>query len=368
MENHSYQTRLNRPWTEPVKVIVDLSLEAQMDKKEADACVQMCGRIYSVNKGSEKPLRLHFTSFRMNSALLNELWRIETRQLHADFNTEHFSTLFEPERLIYLTNESNNVIDTLEPNHIYIIGGMDDHYKHGKTFLRVAEEFGIRHARLPIFSTVILNNHGFLRMDNVFEMLLLFNAGKTWRQTLMKFVPDLDATAVDAAECFKQLCRVDELNKGVAKTNPLLLHFSGIRGAVKDRIMRDIEGLDWAVKYSTEQFMEQYEPEKLIILTNESENVVDKLELNHAYVIAGLPDQLPHGKRFLQLAIRLGIRHARLPLGDVNKNTLITIDRMFQILLNIYAGKALEQTPMDVQSSTSTAGTSKQYQKIIRLQ
>lgn len=43
---------------------------------------------------------------------------------------KHFTDIFSKEKIVYLTAESENVIEKIEDDHIYIIGGLVDHNSH----------------------------------------------------------------------------------------------------------------------------------------------------------------------------------------------------------------------------------------------
>lgn len=47
--------------------------------------------------------------------------------LQVKFHAEHYSNLFAKEKIVYLTSESDNIIENLENDATYIIGGLVDH-------------------------------------------------------------------------------------------------------------------------------------------------------------------------------------------------------------------------------------------------
>lgn len=46
------------------------------------------------------------------------------------FHEQSYLDLFPKDKLVYLTSESENVIESFEDDSIYIIGGLVDHNEH----------------------------------------------------------------------------------------------------------------------------------------------------------------------------------------------------------------------------------------------
>ena len=44
------------------------------------------------------------------------------------FNEEHFEQMFNKDDIVYLTPDSDNVLDTLSKEHVYILGGLVDEH------------------------------------------------------------------------------------------------------------------------------------------------------------------------------------------------------------------------------------------------
>ena len=47
-----------------------------------------------------------------------------------NFETEDYLNVFDKEQIIYLSSESPNVLQELDENHVYVIGGLVDYNHH----------------------------------------------------------------------------------------------------------------------------------------------------------------------------------------------------------------------------------------------
>jgi hypothetical protein len=58
--------------------------------------------------------------------------------------------IWPAERVVYLTSDSSCVLVDLDPNKVYIIGGLLDHNSHPGVSYEKAKQSNFGHARLPI--------------------------------------------------------------------------------------------------------------------------------------------------------------------------------------------------------------------------
>lgn len=75
----------------------------------------------------------------------------------------------QKENLVYLTADSENVLDELDPKAIYIIGGLVDRNRWKGLTMNKAKEQGIKTAKLPIGSYLKMSSSQVL----LFSLLLL---------------------------------------------------------------------------------------------------------------------------------------------------------------------------------------------------
>ena len=92
-------------------------------------------------------------------------------------------------KLVYLTADSPNTIEELEPSDVYIIGGIVDRNRYIKLTLDRAEKDGIRHGRLPIGDYVSLSSSAVLTDNQVFQMIALQYQYADWQKTLSEVIP-----------------------------------------------------------------------------------------------------------------------------------------------------------------------------------
>ena len=93
-------------------------------------------------------------------------------------------------KLIYLTSDSENVLDTLEDDKIYIIGGIVDRNRLKRAAIGRAEEQGIATAKLPIEEYLSMVSTKVLTCNHVFDILLKYREhGNDWKKALLDVLP-----------------------------------------------------------------------------------------------------------------------------------------------------------------------------------
>lgn len=70
------------------------------------------------------------------------------------------------DKIIYLTSESENIIDHLEHDCVYVIGGLVDHNAHKGMCYKLATEASIRHGRLPLDKFLQMKARKVLTIDH----------------------------------------------------------------------------------------------------------------------------------------------------------------------------------------------------------
>lgn len=86
-------------------------------------------RSYSLNRRSTSPMQLHITNF--NGAAVKEMSKHDGyKNWDLNFHSTSYLDQFPTDKLVYLTSESDNVIEALDADKIYIIGGFVDHNAH----------------------------------------------------------------------------------------------------------------------------------------------------------------------------------------------------------------------------------------------
>ncbi len=141
-------------WGQPL--VIDLSFMGMMSYKNAKG---MAYReiTYSLlaNREHPTPFQLHFTNYNEKcdkTQLLFDLhpYLRDDPAFPAALSPKCHTELFDKDRLVYLTPDSKNDLNTFSGNDIYVIGALNDRGVHAPYTLAQARKDGIRHARLPL--------------------------------------------------------------------------------------------------------------------------------------------------------------------------------------------------------------------------
>uniref|UniRef100_A0A2M4BUN8 tRNA (guanine(9)-N(1))-methyltransferase n=1 Tax=Anopheles marajoara TaxID=58244 RepID=A0A2M4BUN8_9DIPT len=173
-----------------IEIAVDLSFDGMMIDKDVAKCVKQLLRMYTLNRRAPRPVPLHFTGIVADGAVQRHLSRYDGyKHWDVKVSSSPLLDIFPRERLVYLTSESENVLERLEPNGVYVIGGLVDHNQHKGHCLRLAQELGVRHARLPLTEHLVIKTRTILTINQVFEIMLHIHAGRDWQSVLLEVLP-----------------------------------------------------------------------------------------------------------------------------------------------------------------------------------
>ncbi|KFO86110.1 tRNA methyltransferase 10 B, partial [Buceros rhinoceros silvestris] len=107
-----------------------------------------------------------------------------------DTTQESYLDLFPSDAIVYLTPDSENVLEDIDPNKVYILGGLVDESIHKKLTLQRAREQSLQTARLPIREYMVksLSSKNYhsetLAINQVFDVLSKYYETRSWPAAL----------------------------------------------------------------------------------------------------------------------------------------------------------------------------------------
>ncbi|KAI6200425.1 TRNA methyltransferase 10-like protein A [Aphelenchoides besseyi] len=165
----------------PYTVVVDMSEFQQMNDMLIRKTFTQLNFAYAANRRAENPLQYHIAHLNGRTKMMFDEfpgykeWDVYQHQ-------ESILELWPPEQLIYLTADSDNIIDKLDPHKVYVIGGLLDRNHYPGLSKRKAEIMKTGHARLPIDEHV-------LTINQVFEIILRYYQTNSWEEAFFSVIP-----------------------------------------------------------------------------------------------------------------------------------------------------------------------------------
>lgn len=183
--------RLNKvTTTENFDKLVHVAIDCKYDHLMSDQDLTKLGKqvawCYKVNRRCEHPVQYHLCGLSQNL-------RSHLDPTHGNWDVHYHdsleSTTTDQSNLVYLTAESDYVLEKLDPGLVYIIGGLVDH-NHQKGYChQLAEKQQIKTARLPLSENVDMKTRRVLTVNHVFEILVAFRSTQDWKSAILKVLP-----------------------------------------------------------------------------------------------------------------------------------------------------------------------------------
>ncbi|BAT87580.1 uncharacterized protein HKW66_Vig0070310 [Vigna angularis] len=190
LEKENKRERLTVAREQGQNVVVDLQFSHLMNPNEIHSLVQQVMYCYAVNGRCASPAHLWLTGCdgEMDSALKRipgfDKWIIEKE------NRSYIEALCDrKEDLVYLTADSEIVLEELDLKKFYIIGGLVDRNRWKGITLKKAQEQGIQTAKLPIGNFMKMSSSQVLTVNQVVEILLKFLETKDWKTSFFAVIP-----------------------------------------------------------------------------------------------------------------------------------------------------------------------------------
>lgn len=170
-------------------LVMDLSFSWCMTVPDTKSTISQLKFSYSVLRKAAFPFRLVITSLIGREAsdlvhsaaaqaeVLSSLPQFEGFSHFPPKIThdQHWSELYDASKVVFLTADAPDVLDTIQPDTVYVIGAFVDHNQQKGLSYAAAERHCVRSARLPIKESIDLGNRcKVLTINHVVDVLVRY--------------------------------------------------------------------------------------------------------------------------------------------------------------------------------------------------
>lgn len=189
----------------PIIIVFDLDFLMYMKHHEIKSLSHQLTYAYRVNKNNNTKICFYFTSF--TSKIKEELEKMGALNWHCKFFEKEFYQIEElmssDRSIIYLSPDSDDDLETVDKNSIYIIGGLvDKPVIKNRSLLKVKQimnddyininqnkEMVITTKRLPLKKYVDNVKNYVLNINTVVEILSKYIDCGDWKEAIMASLP-----------------------------------------------------------------------------------------------------------------------------------------------------------------------------------
>ncbi|BFZ56387.1 tRNA (guanine(9)-N(1))-methyltransferase [Savitreella phatthalungensis] len=203
-EQQDRQKRRSKVRDSGVTIILDCEFDELMTPNEIISLSGQIARCYADNRAAMRRVKLLVTGVtgklgaRYRDVLkdVQKSWKritfYERAYLGAptdDSSEPEVVAGLSKDRLVYLSADADEVLETLEPGYTYIVGGIVDHNRYKNLCLDKARAQGIRTAQLPIAKYMDMTSRRVLTVNQVHEICLHYLDGRDWAVAFDKAIP-----------------------------------------------------------------------------------------------------------------------------------------------------------------------------------
>ncbi|SCU94260.1 LAME_0F06766g1_1 [Lachancea meyersii CBS 8951] len=190
-----------------IKIKIDCAFDDLMNDKEVISLSNQITRAYSFNKRENHFADVTVTSF--NKRLKERFDRDLSDSRYNEWKNFKFSEdpQLPVENTVYLTADTDEVLERLEPGTTYIVGGIVDKNRHKLLCYNKARELGIPTKKLPLAQYINLTGREVLTSTHVIQLMLRYFNNHDWKEAFESVLPprkleeikksELDSSDVD---------------------------------------------------------------------------------------------------------------------------------------------------------------------------
>jgi tRNA (guanine9-N1)-methyltransferase len=169
-------------------IVFDLGFVHVMNERDCRSTMSQLKFSYSILKRSGFLMKPFVASFDAAHAIFGPLASFEgfkrfPMPVDSRSYVECFPAAHAARNLIFLTADTDDVLSSIDPDHVYVIGAFVDHNVHKGLTKSAADTAGIRTARLPLVEHMDVGNLcKVLTINHVVDVLATFLKTKSWKE------------------------------------------------------------------------------------------------------------------------------------------------------------------------------------------
>jgi len=171
--------------------VIDMSFDHLMQPREISSLALQIRHAYGYNKRALRPYKMYLTSLDEEKGPTCQVLKKDggyDRWLMCK-TVKHYVDVFGNKNVVYLTADSETVLETLDDNTTYIIGGLVDKNRYKGLCFEEAKKREVRTARLPIGKYLEGNSRKVVTVNQVFHMMLHFRETQDWEKSFLAVMP-----------------------------------------------------------------------------------------------------------------------------------------------------------------------------------
>lgn len=152
---------------------------------------QQCCYSYALNRACTKPFKMMLSGVKQDSFIRSHLKKVAgTADWQWAISDEEYKDIVPMDKVVYLSSDSDIILEKMDPSEVYIIGGIVDRNRLKNATKTKASEQGVRTAALPINAdTVELDGSKVLTVNQVVNILTAFQDCGDWTKAIHLAIP-----------------------------------------------------------------------------------------------------------------------------------------------------------------------------------